>query len=170
MPKRTDGNQTARSYKRNPVLEPHESSPNSKLPYVWASLILFLLGIILVGMVLFLRPQLDPLLVITPVFGFIISIAAGIAAFMKSQETHLSLNGQLTAWKKEFYAMSHAEGIIVGTQNEQARVAEQKRIVALTVQSLSGTPTSQATLTPATPPLATPPPITPAPTTPVGNL
>ncbi len=104
------------------------SPPASVMPYVASTLLLFLVGVILIGTILWLRPALDPLVIIASVMGFVVSISAAIAAFIKSQETHLSVNSQLTAWKKEFYRMAHAEGMLLGSTDEQLRVAEQKRL------------------------------------------
>lgn len=100
------------------------SAPNSAMPYVWAMLILFLIGVILIGLVLYLRPAYDPLLIVSTVFAFIISIGTSIAAFIKSQETHLTVNSQLAAWKREYGAMAHAEGVIQGTKDEQDRMKD----------------------------------------------
>lgn len=99
-------------------------------PYILAVVILVLIGALLVGAVLFMRPNLDPLLLIVSVFGILGTIFTGIAAFMKSDETHRTVNSQLSAWKEEFSAMKRAEGIIAGTETEQKRVAEQKRVEA----------------------------------------
>jgi len=108
-----------------------DEKPSNAMPYVVSVIILFLLGIILIGGVLYLRPATDPLVVIGVVFGFLISSGASIAAFIKSQETHLTVNSQLTAWKKEFYQMAHGEGVIQGTRDEQDRIVEQKRAASL---------------------------------------
>jgi hypothetical protein len=96
--------------------------------YFTAAAILTLLGIIFIGMVLFLRPNIDPLIVITSVLAFTTTIGTGVAAFIKSQETHDSVNGKLAAWKKEFFALAHAQGVIDGTEKEQGRMAEKLRL------------------------------------------
>ena len=105
---------------------------SSIAPYVVTVAMLLLLGIVLVGLCLYLRPTLDPVVITGVVFAFLTPTFTGIAAFLKSQETHLTVNSQLTSWKSEFYAMSHAEGMLKGASEEQARVAEQKRVAALT--------------------------------------
>jgi hypothetical protein len=108
------------------------ATQSSTMPYIIAIVMLVLIGTIFIGGVLYLRPALDPLILITAVFGFLVPTFAGVAAFMKSQETHLTVNSQLTAWKAEFKALSHAEGVIAGVTGEQERIAEQKRVLALT--------------------------------------
>ena len=85
----------------------------------------------MIGLVLYLRPTLDPLLLIVSVFGFLTSIFGGIAAFMKAQETHVIVDGQLSAWKMEHAETNQAEGRLKGIASEQERVAEQKRVAAL---------------------------------------
>jgi membrane-bound ClpP family serine protease len=100
----------------------------SVLPYVYTTIILFISGLIFIALVLFLRPTLDPLIVITSVMGFVITISTGIAAFIKAQETHNMVNSKLDAWKKEVIALALAQGKAIGIIKEQERVAEQLKI------------------------------------------
>ncbi len=92
---------------------------NTALPYVWTVLVAFLIGSILIVGVLFLRPALDPLVVITTILGFIISIATSAAALIKTQETHKIVNSELDKWKRTYGAMQRAEGVIEGTDTER---------------------------------------------------
>lgn len=110
------------------MTEPDVPHSTNVVPYVTSALVLFLIGVILIGVILWLRPNVDALVTIATVMGFVVSVSASIAAFIKSQETHLMVNSQLTAWKKEFYSMAHAEGALAGASDEQARVAEIKRL------------------------------------------
>jgi hypothetical protein len=110
---------------KDEIMSVEKSSP---MPYVWAFLIFFLLIVLFILALLYMRPDLDPLILISAIAGIGASLFTGVAAFMKSQETHLSVNSQLSAWKNEFFAMAHAQGVIVGTITEQARVAEQLRV------------------------------------------
>lgn len=118
---------------------PSLTAPSSAMPYVWAAVIVFLVGIILIGVVLALRPQYDPLIIVSSVMGFTLPFCASIFAFMKSQETHLTVNSQLTAWKLEHSRMDHAEGVISGTATEQARIAEQKLATATAAAAVGST-------------------------------
>lgn len=102
------------------------------MPYVMSIVILFLIGVIFIGGVLYLRPTADPLVVITLVFGFLTPTGVSVAAFIKGQENHGLINSQLSAWKKEFFQMAHAEGIIAGTKAEQDRIVEEKRAAGAT--------------------------------------
>lgn len=102
-----------------------ESKHPTIMPYIWATLIMFLFGVILIGIVLFLRPSLDPLIVIGVVFAFVSTTSASIAAVMKSHDTYLKVNSQLDAWKRDFLARHYAEGQIAGQGQEQDRVAAQ---------------------------------------------
>lgn len=113
---------------------PNTAPAASVMPYIWAAVMMFLVGVILIGMILYLRPTYDPLVVIGGVGGLMTTFVGVIATFIKSQETHLTVNSQLTMWKKEFQELKHAEGLIQGTHDEQNRVAEQKRVAALTQQ------------------------------------
>lgn len=100
----------------------------ASMPYIIAGVVLALIAALFSLGLLFLRPELDALLLITAITGVFGTMFTGISAFIKSQETHLVVNSQLSAWKAEFSRMSRAEGIIAGTQEEQTRVAEQLRI------------------------------------------
>ena len=111
---------------------PAFTKPESSMPYVWAGLILVLMSGLFILALLLLRPVLDPLVVIATVLGITSTMFSGIAAFLKSQQTHVTVNSQLTAWKAEFFKMAHAEGIIAGVKTEQERIAEITRIKALT--------------------------------------
>ena len=113
----------------------------SSMPYVWAGLILVLMSGLFILALLLLRPTLDPLVVITTVLGLTGSIFSSVAAFLKSQETHLTVNSQLSAWKEEFAKMAHAEGAIEGTKKEQERIAEMVRVKALTTPVIIPTST-----------------------------
>lgn len=105
---------------------------SSTLSYIVAALIMFLIAVILIGVILYLRPAYDPLVVISGVGAFMTAFMGIIATFIKSQETHLTVNSQLTAWKAEFKELQQSEGRAQGTKTEQERIAEQLRVAALT--------------------------------------
>lgn len=105
-----------------------ESTKPSAMPYVWAALILFLIAALFIVAILYIRPELDPLILISAILGAFSVLFSSVAAYLKSQETHLSVNSQLTEWKKEFFNMAKSEGLIEGAKTEQARIAEQTRL------------------------------------------
>lgn len=102
--------------------------PSTSIQYIAAGLILFLLAMLFIVAILYLRPALDPLLLITTVVGVFITIFTSVASFLKSQETHLTVNSQLSAWKAESTKTAHAEGYIQGALTEQERRAEVDRL------------------------------------------
>jgi hypothetical protein len=102
--------------------------PSATIQYVVSALILFLLAALFIIAILYLRPALDPLLLITTVVGVFITIFTSVASFLKSQETHLTVNSQLSAWKAESTKTAHAEGYIQGGIVEQERMAEVNRL------------------------------------------
>ena len=105
--------------------------PAGKGPYVWAVVIMTLIGGMLVIGILYLRPQSDPLDVLAQVMKGLAPTTAGVLAFMKSQETHLSVNSRLDAFMAEHGKASHAEGVIQGAADEQSRAsAENAKIAA----------------------------------------
>lgn len=100
---------------------PHSDKPT----YVWAVVILVLIGALLVMGILYLRPESDPLDVMGDVLKGLAPTIAAVLAFLKSQETHLSVNGRLDAFLAEHAKVARAEGIAQGVAEEQARVAAQ---------------------------------------------
>lgn len=101
----------------NVEIEPRHTPP---VHYTSAAVIVILLAVILIGMILYLRPAYDPLLVITAVAGMFATLGTALASFMKAQETHLSVNSQLDAWKKEFARMVKAETTVENTAAAEA--------------------------------------------------
>jgi DMSO reductase anchor subunit len=115
---------------------------SSMLPYIAAGVILVLIGAIFILILLFLRPKLDELILISTVAGIGGTMFASISALIKSQETHLTVNSQLTSWKNEFFEMAHAKGVIAGTETEQARVAEALRLKVASESVVLAPPTT----------------------------
>ena len=79
---------------------------------------MLLVGVVLIGLILWLRPTSDPLIVITAVSGFIASTGAGVLSMMKSQETHVAVNSRMDQWMDAQSNIAHAQGV----SDEQARV------------------------------------------------
>ena len=97
-------------------------NPNNTIsPYVWAAVILILIATVLIGVILFLRPAADPLVVMTAVGGFVTATGSGIMAFMKAQETHAIVNSRLDEMIATQNKSARAEGVIKGAAEEQAR-------------------------------------------------
>lgn len=95
----------------------------SKAPYIWSVVVLTLLSCALVMGVLLVRPQVDAMDVITKVLTGLAPTIAAVLAYLKSQDTHLSVNSRLDAFMTEHAKVARAEGILQGTSNEQARTA-----------------------------------------------
>ena len=85
-------------------------------------IIAILSAIVLVGIILWLRPSYDPLVVMTGVGGFATVMAQLISNFMKSQETHDVVNGITHEWQNSQSDLARAQGTAQGIANEQARV------------------------------------------------
>ena len=101
--------------------------PNSATPkppaYALILAIVILLAVVLIGIVLWLRPLYDPLLIITAVGTLMGSIGSGVMVYTKSQETHVAVNSRVDEWiatqTKNQALVSHAQGV----SDEQARAA-----------------------------------------------
>lgn len=96
-------------------------STSEKSVYVWAVVILALIGALLVMGVLYARPTSDPVDVIGNVLKGLAPTIAGVLAFLKSQETHLIVNSRLDAFMAAHAKNAHAEGMAEGAAKERAR-------------------------------------------------
>ena len=99
------------------------SPQSSARPYIWAVVILILSGLVIALAILKLRPTADPIVIIGGILAGLTPTTAAVLALMKSNETHLSVNGRLDAWMAEHAKAARSEGVIQGTTDEQNRVA-----------------------------------------------
>jgi hypothetical protein len=83
---------------------------SSNTPFVAAVCVMITLGVILSVLIIMLRPQSDPLVVCVTVFGIISPTTLSLLAFMKSQQTHLSVNSRLDDFIFNSASAAHAEG------------------------------------------------------------
>ena len=93
------------------------------LPYIWAGIVMAALGGAFVLLILVIRPNADPLMVIAGVVAPLIPTLAAICALMKAQETHLSVNSRLTAFMQAATDAANVRGQLQGVASEQARQA-----------------------------------------------
>lgn len=112
--------------------------PESNAKYIWAVVVLVLLGGLISLGVLFVRPGSDPLLVLGAVGALVTLIGTAVAGFLKAQEakdqaveTHLMVNSRLKAWMDEHAKNARNEALLEGAAREQARVAEQRRLAGI---------------------------------------
>jgi hypothetical protein len=96
---------------------------SSNAPYVWAVVILTAVAAVLVLVIVWLRPKADALDVVAQVAKGLAPTVAGVMAYLKAQETHLSVNSRLDAFMRENAALARREGQIQGMADEQARQA-----------------------------------------------
>lgn len=96
--------------------------------YLAAILTAILLGILAVVLVLWLRPEYDPLIVIVAVFTIITPTTTSLLSFMKAEEakeqakeTHLSVNSRLDAFIAQASASARAEGVVEGQTKANER-------------------------------------------------
>jgi hypothetical protein len=97
------------------------SPASSNAPYILAVVILTALAAILVITILWLRPKTDALDAVAQVAKGLAPTIAGVMAYLKSQETHLSVNSRLDAFIRENAKVAHREGQLQGIADERAR-------------------------------------------------
>lgn len=93
----------------------------SNIPYLITVAVMFAVGALLVGLLAWVRPETDLLVIFGAVFGFVTPTTAAILAFQKSQETHLSVNSRLDGFIKNAQTAALAQGNIEGRDAANAR-------------------------------------------------
>jgi hypothetical protein len=103
--------------------------PNT--PYLMATVISLLIGIVGVVMVVTLRPDFDILVVAGVIFAFLTPTTTSLLALMKTQETneqaketHLSVNSRLDAFIVSASNAARAEGVKEGEKAANLRTDE----------------------------------------------
>jgi hypothetical protein len=99
-------------------------APNN-VPYLIAVVAMMMVGVAGVVTVEVLRPTADNLALNASILGFLAPTTLSLLAFMKSQETHLSVNSRLDAFMANARMAAHAQGINEGRQ--QGRDAANER-------------------------------------------
>lgn len=87
------------------------SRPPNNIPYVIAVVVMMTLGVIGVVAVTFARPTQDNTVLVGLILGFLAPTTLSLLAFMKSQETHLSVNSRLEAFMQAAEEAARAQGV-----------------------------------------------------------
>lgn len=108
--------------KKNPI------KPINNKPYITAVVSMMLIGVAGTVLISIFRPEQDLIVVITAIFGLLTPTTLSLLSFMKSQETHLSVNSRLDQFIKNADAIARAEGEIKGarTANERTDALSKK--------------------------------------------
>ncbi len=94
--------------------------PNNT-PYIVAVVLMVLGGVLGSVVINVFRSTQDNTLVIAAIFGFLAPTTLSLLAFMKAQETHLSVNSRLDGFINNAAAAANAQGIITGQQQANDR-------------------------------------------------
>lgn len=95
----------------DPNPSPSIVRPPSNVAYLVAVAFMSLLVVIAVLLITFLRPDKDNSTLITLVIGSLVPTTGTILAFMKSQETHLSVNSRLDEFMKTAKVSAYDKGV-----------------------------------------------------------
>jgi len=101
--------------------KPSSQPPTSTVPYVLSVVILVVSGLVFSAIVIWLRPQYDPLVILGGVMGVMAPTIAAVLAYLKAQETHLKVNSRLDAFMAEHGKSERAIGVREGAAEEQNR-------------------------------------------------
>lgn len=94
---------------------------NTNLSYIRAVIIMVLLGCFMALVIVLVRPDKDNVEIIASIFGLLTPTTLSLLAFMKSQETHLSVNSRLDDFISEASTSAKAQGIIEGRNEANER-------------------------------------------------
>lgn len=86
--------------------------------YLWAIIIMILVGFVVVLSVMVSRQTQDNTWLITLIIGFLTTTTGSVLTYMKAQETHLSVNSRLDAWMKAAKELSREQGFQAGRSPE----------------------------------------------------
>ncbi len=100
----------------------------SNLPYVIAVCVMAFIACGAVVLVVMSRPGQDNVLLVGAIFGFVGPFTMALLAFMKAQETHLSVNSRLDAFMEAAARAARAEGHISGVSQEQEQERDRQRL------------------------------------------
>lgn len=131
-------------------IRPSQSLGNTQ--YLIATVIMFGIGMFAVIGISISRPEQDNSIIITAVLGFTGTTLGSILAFMKSQETHASVNGRMDDFIRKFESQaaiaqekSRLEGAVTG--RSEGRAAADARTDLLAGQTLLTIPAAVAPAT-----------------------
>lgn len=99
-------------------MNPASKAPNN-VPYVVAVFVMLFLGFLLSFIVVLFGPSQDRTALIVAVFGFLTPTTLSLLTFMKSQETHLSVNSRLDGFIKNAEEAARAKGNVEGREQEK---------------------------------------------------
>lgn len=103
------------------------STPPDNKPYIMAVIAMMFLGVIGIIAITMIRPEQDNTILIAAMLGFLAPTTLALLAFMKSQETHLSVNSRLDAFMHAAESAARYKGI------EEGRVKGQEETAATAV-------------------------------------
>ena len=90
-------------------------SPPNNVRYIMAVMFMMALGVMGIVAIVVARPDnKDNLIIIGLLLGFLAPTTVSLLAFMKAQETHLSVNSRLDAFMAQARLASRAEGLSEG--------------------------------------------------------
>lgn len=89
-------------------------SPPNNIPYVLAVVVMSLIGVASIVLISIFRSDKDNSNLITMIIGLITPTTLSLLAFMKAQETHLSVNSRLDSFMLNAREAAHAQGFVQG--------------------------------------------------------
>ncbi len=93
--------------------------------YAWAVVVMAGIAGAMFGIILWLRPNADPLAVAGIVTTMTLPTITGVLSYMKAQETHRNVNSRLDAWIEASGKLARAEGEKKGAADEVMRRKEE---------------------------------------------
>lgn len=99
--------------------------PPNNLPYLVAVVAMMAIAFVAIVVIVIMLPDRDNMPLIGVIVGFLAPTTLSLLAFMKAQETHLSVNSRLDGFMRNAetaaLAQGRAEGLRVGAQQADQR-------------------------------------------------
>lgn len=116
------------------LLKVQPSDKSNIVNYLTAIIISLVVGVGGLSLILFIRPEYDPILVAGIIFAFLTPTTTSLLSFMKAEEakeqareTHLSVNSRLDTLLEQAAVAARAEGMDAGRRAANERTDELDR-------------------------------------------
>jgi hypothetical protein len=107
-------------------LSPPTPPPVSNIPYILAGVFIILIGAITFLVVLRLRPELDPLLLILGLSGMATTVGPAVFALLKTNETHTIVNSEFAKFKDALTALGKVEADLARKEGEKKGLDDER--------------------------------------------
>lgn len=100
--------------------------PSNNIPYIIAVVVMMVVTVVAIVVLSIAIPDKDNTNLIALILGLAPATTLSLLAFMKAQETHLSVNSRLDGFMANAKSAARAEGVVEGQKNATRNATENK--------------------------------------------